>query len=59
MGSRDGKMAFNEKPLTLNDQLDSVVALWFTQNDTVVTKSFTKSIDELGSKGETKICFVN
>ena len=59
MGSRDGKMAFNEKPLTLNDQLDSVVALRLTQDDTVATKSFTMSIDELKSKGKTKFCFVN
>ena len=36
-------MAFNEKPLTLNDQLDSVVALRLTKDDTVATKSFTMS----------------
>ena len=47
-------MAFNEKPLALNDELDSVVV---RQDDTVATKLFTMSIDELGLKGETKILF--
>ena len=50
MGIRDGKMAFNEKPLTLNDQLYIVVALRLTQDDTVATKSFTMSTDELELK---------
>ena len=47
MGSRDEKMAFNERPLTLDDQVDNVVARQFIQDDTVATKSFTRSIDEL------------
>ena len=47
-------MAFNEKSLTLNDQLDIVVARWFTQDDTVATNPFIMSIDELELKGETK-----
>ena len=49
-GSRDGKMTFNEKPLTLNDQLDSFVARRLTQDDTIAKKLFTMSTDELESK---------
>ena len=49
MRSRDRKIAFNEKPLTLNDDLDSVGALQLTQDDTV-KKIVHNEHDELGLK---------
>ena len=60
VGIRDGKMAFNEKPLTLNDQPDSFVARRLTQDDTIEKKSFTTSTDEFELKRlRQKFCFVN
>ena len=53
-------MAFNEKPLTLNDQPDSFVARRLTQDDTIEKKSFTTSTDEFELKRlRQKFCFVN
>ena len=43
-------MAFNEKPLTLNDQLDSFVAQRLTQDDTIEKKYSQWAQDELESK---------
>ena len=60
MGSWVGKMAFTEKPLTLNDQPDSFVSRRLTQDDTIEKKSFTTSTDEFKSKRlRQKFCFVN
>jgi len=49
-GSRDGKMAFNEKPLTLNNQLDSFIARRSIQDDTIKKKYSQWAQDELESK---------
>ena len=38
VGSQDGRMAFNEKPLSLNDQPDSFVSRRLTQDDTIEKK---------------------
>ena len=57
MGSQDKKMAFDEKPLILNDRLDSVIARQFIQDDIVTTKLLTMSRWSLDQSSKTKILF--